>query len=124
MTAMMIAAIAALGAMQIFAFGTVEMERQGYRRQALGVLNGELEYWRARFQRMGTGESIDPGEAEARRRILIVDSSAGPSYSIEPILHLPSAEDGLKYQLLTVRVAYRKTDLADTVEVETRGYVR
>lgn len=124
MTALMIAAITALAFFQVFAFGTVQVERLGLRRQALGLLDGEMEYWRARFRSADAASPVHPGEAEARRRPVVMDEASGLTFQVDPEISPPRGDRGLKYQNVLVQVSYQRAEMADTVVLESRMYAR
>jgi len=126
MTALIITAVATVTAFQAFAYGAVELQRLGYRRQALGLLDGEMEYWRARFQQVDAANPVSPAEAGGRARNVILDPDAAMAFKVETnISDLKSQPQGqLQYQTVRVSVSYRKVDLADTLVLEGPQYVR
>jgi hypothetical protein len=124
MTAFLIVALAAMGFFQVFAFGAVHLERLGYRRQALGLLDGEMEYWRARFHGVESGNPVPPAEAEVRRREIEADPAAGIAFGVEPEVSPMERHRDLAFQTVRVRVTIRRSDVADTLTLENRLYVR
>jgi Tfp pilus assembly protein PilV len=123
MTAMVIAFLTFMAFFQLFAFGSVEVEKLGYRREALGLLKGEMEFWRARFQAAAADKKAVPSaEGEMRKRS--VRTAGGMVYLVDPEVNAPSRDRDLRYQRIRVRVSYSQADLADTLELETRQYVR
>jgi prepilin-type N-terminal cleavage/methylation domain-containing protein len=121
MLALMITAITSLAIFQLLAFGTVELEKLGYRREALGLLKGELEFWRARFQVASADAPVKPAEADIRSRL---ENLGGMEFRVEPEVSMPRQNRDLRYQEVRVRVSYSRGDLADTLDMETRQYVR
>lgn len=124
MTALVITALAALACIQVFAYGAVQLERLGYRRQALALLDGEMEFWRARFQGAAAGSPVSPAEAGNRRREVAMDPAYGPTFAVESEVSPLLRDRDLRYQQVNVRVSYRRLDAADTLELESRHYVR
>lgn len=122
MVALMITALASLACIQVFAYGAVQLERLSYRRQALALLDGEMEYWRARFQRVGTGSPVSPAEAPPRSRRVSMDPAFGPVFVLESEVHPPVGERD-RYQKVRVQVSYSRHDAADTLALEGRHYV-
>lgn len=124
MVALIITALAALACIQVFAYGAVQVERLSYRRQALALLDGEMEYWRARFQRAGAGSTVSPAEAAPRHREVSLDLEYGPAFAVESEVSPPLRDRDLRYQQVRVQVSYRRLDAADTLVLEGRHYVR
>jgi prepilin-type N-terminal cleavage/methylation domain-containing protein len=123
MTAMMIALLTFMAFFQLFAFGSIEVEKLGYRREALGLLKGEMEFWRARFQAAAADKlTVPPAEGELRKRS--VRTAGGMLFNVDPEVDAPSRDRDLRFQRIRVRVSYSQADLADTLELETRQYVR
>ncbi|MEO6097607.1 MAG: prepilin-type N-terminal cleavage/methylation domain-containing protein [Fibrobacteria bacterium] len=124
MTAMVIAFLSFMAFFQLFAFGSVEVEKLGYRREALGLLKGEMEFWRARFQAAAASDkkTVPPAEGELRKRS--VQNAGGMVFMVDPEVDSPSRDRDLRYQRIRVRVSYSQADLVDTLELETRQYVR
>jgi hypothetical protein len=123
MTAMAIAFLSFMAFFQLFAFGSVEVEKLGYRREALGLLKGEMEFWRARFQAAAADKKPVPSaEGEMRKRS--VQTAGGMVYKVDPEVDAPGRDRDLRYQWIRVRVSYSQADLVDTLELETRQYVR
>ena len=112
--------------LQSFAFGAIELERLGYRRQALAVLDGEMEYWRARFEQADIANEVSPREGLERNREVPLDEDNGLTLKVHSeIEHLDSnGGSHLAFQKVRVQVTYEKVDLADTLELETVLYVR
>ncbi len=115
--------------LQTFAFGTIELEKLGYRRQALALLDGEMEYWRARFAQADVANAVSGREAEDRDREVPLDPGKGLNLKIHsvvwPLQSKPVAgSPDLHCQRLRVEVTYRKVDLADTVYLDGPQYVR
>jgi prepilin-type N-terminal cleavage/methylation domain-containing protein len=124
MVALMITSLACLACIQVFAYGAMQLERLGYRRQALALLDGEMEYWRARFQRAGSGAEVSPAEAGDRRRELKMDPAFGPTFVVESAVDPVRREGDLHLQRVRVQVSYRRLDATDTLVLEGRHYVR
>ncbi len=126
MTALIITAVVAVAAFQGFAYGAVELQRLGYRRQALALLDGEMEYWRGRFQQVDAANPVSPAEAGARARNVILDPVSTLAFKVESdISDLKNRPDRhLRYQMVRVMVSYRQVDLADTLILEHAQYVR
>ncbi|HKP95257.1 MAG TPA: hypothetical protein VJ385_05815 [Fibrobacteria bacterium] len=120
--ALMIALLSAVAFFQLFAFGTIELEKLGYRREALELLKGEMEFWRARFQSASIDSPVRTDEAGRRARR--TQSPGGIEFQVEPEVSAPLQDRDLRYQELRVRVSYGRGDLADTVEMKTNQYVR
>lgn len=123
-TALMISAIATVACFQAFAYGAVQLERLGYRRQALGLLDGEMEYWRSRFQSADAEHPVDPAEAEDRNREVEPDPGAHLAFRVETEIGAARNENRFRVQRVEVRVTYEKADLADTLELKENLYVR
>lgn len=123
MTSLVIAALASLACIQVFAYGAVQLERLSYRRQALALLDGEMEYWRGRFQRAGAGSQVSPAEAGNRRQEVKMDPARGPTFVVESEVDPLRRERDLRFQRVRVRVSYRRHDAADTLLLEGRHYV-
>jgi hypothetical protein len=122
MTAMVIAFLSFMAFFQLFAFGSVEVEKLGYRREALGLLRGEMEFWRARFQTAAADkETVPSAEGEMRKRI---ETAGGMAFKVDPEVDEPIRDRDLRYQRIRVRVSFSQADLVDTLELETRQYVR
>lgn len=122
--ALMITALASLACIQVFAYGAVQLEQLSYRRQALALLDGEMEYWRARFQRAGEGSPVSPAEAVPRRRKVSLDPAYGPVFMVESEVHpLAGERERERYQKVRVQVSYGRHDAADTLALEGRHYV-
>ena len=124
MVALVITALGALGCIQVFAYGAVQLERLSYRRQALALLDGEMEYWRARFQRAGADNPVSPAEAGPRHREAPMDPEYGPAFAVESRVSPLLNDRNLSYQQVRVQVSYRRHDAADTLVLEGRHYVR
>ena len=123
-SALIITAVATVAAFQAFAYGAVELQRLGYRRQALGLLDGEMEYWRARFQQADGANAVSPAEAVERTRDVTLDPDAALPFKVETEISGLQHERDLRFQFVRVQVSYRKVDLADTLVLEGRQYVR
>jgi hypothetical protein len=125
-TALFVTLVGGLAFVQAFAYGAVQLERLGYRRQALALLDGEMEYWRGRFQRVAAGELVPAGETEARSRdVPPATPERGPGFRIEPELSGPRRDrrNNLRYQDLRVVVSYERAHATDTLVLESRFYV-
>lgn len=111
-----------------FAFGSVQVEEQGRRRQALALLDGEMEYWRARFQNADALNPVNPSEAEIRRRDVAaregMDGGPALSFHVEPELSPLQRDGDLRFQQLKVAVSYRLAGDMDTLALESRMYAR
>jgi prepilin-type N-terminal cleavage/methylation domain-containing protein len=115
--------------LQTFAFGAIELEKLGYRRQALALLDGEMEYWRARFQQADSANAVSVEEGSDRDRDVPLAPDHGLTVKVHTdigTLQRESMPDGgvLHYQNVGVYVTYKKVDLADTLFLEARQYVR
>jgi prepilin-type N-terminal cleavage/methylation domain-containing protein len=115
--------------LQTFAFGAIELEKLGYRRQALALLDGEMEYWRARFEQADSANAVPVAEGLDRDRDVPLDPDHGLTVKVHTDIHSLQREqmpDGgvLHYQIVGVQVTYEKVDLADTLSLESRLYVR
>lgn len=120
-----IAAITLAAFFNTFAFGSVQVEDLGRRRQALGILDGEMEYWRARFRNLEVAQPVEPDEADLRRRAVKVDESRNMVYRVEPEISPLLREGKLHYQAVSVRVLWQRPDSdEDTVSMESRMYAR
>jgi Tfp pilus assembly protein PilV len=123
MTAMVIAFLSFMAFFQLFAFGSMEVEKLGYRREALGLLRGEMEFWRARFEAAAFNKkTVSPAEGEVRKRS--VQIAGGMVFKVDPEVDAPVRDRDLRYQRIRVRVSFSQADLVDTLELETRQYVR
>jgi hypothetical protein len=121
--ALIITALIAVVSLQTFAFGSFELEKLRYRRQALALLDGEMEYWRARFRQAGAAHPVAPAEGPARDQE-VEDRTSGLIFRVHSDLWQLDHEGDLPYQDVEVQVSYRREDLADTVTLRTRHYVR
>ena len=121
--ALLIISIVTVGFFQAFAFGAVELERLGYRRQALALLEGEMEYWRARFEAADAEHPVSASEAAYRNGSITPDPGSRLAFSMHSQIGPPQGFPGLVYQKLSVRVSYSRADLADTLVLEARQYV-
>jgi hypothetical protein len=119
--ALAISAFTIVAVFQIFAFGAIELEKLGYRREALSLLKGEMEFWRARFQNASLNAPVNPGEADNRRRL--VASANGMAFNVDPNIDPIARNRDLRYQQVRVRVSYERGGLGDTLELETKQYV-
>ena len=122
-TALAIAGIATVACLQAFAYGAMELERLGYRRQALGLLDGEMEYWRARFQGADRSHPVVARESEAHR-IVQLDPEANLLFMVDAEISPLRPDRDFRYQDVGVRVSYTKADIADTLVLQKRYYVR
>jgi type II secretory pathway component PulK len=121
LVALVVTAVSIMAFFQLFAFGAIQIERLGYRREAMALLKGEMEFWRARFQSASLAHPVKGTEAQSRKRSLV--GGSGLPFLIEPTVESPVQDKDLKFQRLQVRVTYARVDLVDTVEMETRQYV-
>lgn len=124
MLAMMITLLAGISFFQLFAFGTVELEKLGYRREAMSLLTGEMEFWRARFQVASARNPVGPDEADRRRRT--IQSVNGMEFQVEPEVFPVVYQEGrtrLRYQKIHVSVSYARGDLTEDLALETDQYV-
>jgi prepilin-type N-terminal cleavage/methylation domain-containing protein len=112
--------------LQSFAFGAIELEKLGYRRQALAVLDGEMEYWRARFEQADIANEVSEREALERDREVPLDEDKGLTLKVHSEIGPLDSNGGshLASQKVRVQVTYEKVDLADTLDLETVLYVR
>jgi prepilin-type N-terminal cleavage/methylation domain-containing protein len=127
--ALVITAVMVAVSLQTFAFGAIEVEKLGYRRQALAVLDGEMEYWRARFEQADSANAVPAEEGLERDREVPLDPDHGLSVKVHTdikSLEHERVRDGsvLHFQKVEVHVTYEKVDLADTLSLESRLYVR
>jgi prepilin-type N-terminal cleavage/methylation domain-containing protein len=124
--ALVITGVIVAVSLQTFAFGAIELEKLGYRRQALAVLDGEMEYWRARFQQADSANPVSPREGLDRDREVPLDPGHMLSLKVHSEIEDPKARDDsrLPAQRVVVQVTYEKVDLADTLTLETFLYVR
>ena len=122
MLAMMIALISAVAFFQLFGFGAIELKKLEYRREALGLLKGELEFWHARFQSASKEAPVRPDEAgrSARR----IQNPVGIDFQVDPQISPPRQDRDLSYQELWVRVSYGRGDFEGILDVKTNQYVR
>jgi type II secretory pathway component PulJ len=119
--ALVVTSLSVMTFFQLFAFGAAQIEKLGYRREAMSMLKGELEFWRARFQTASVLHPVSVAEAEGRKRTVI--DGNGLSFEVASEIDPPARNQGMKYQRVRVQVSYARVDLADTVELETRLYV-
>ncbi len=119
--ALVVTSLSVMTFFQLFAFGAAQIEKLGYRREAMSMLKGELEFWRARFQTASALHPVSETEAEGRKRTIM--GGGGLGFEVDSEIDPPARDKGMKYQRIRVRVSYARLDLADTVELETRQYV-
>lgn len=124
--ALVITALMVGVSLQTFAYGAIELEKLGYRRQALAVLDGEMEYWRARFGQADSANGVAEREGEDREREVPLDADHGLTLKVHSEISRPDLDPAtrLHYQVVRVSVTYEKVDLADTLSLESRLYVR
>lgn len=121
MVALIVTTLSLMAFFQLFAFGTVQIEKLGYRREAMAMLKGEMEFWRARFQTASATYPVRSNEAENRKRSIA--GGDGMEFQISPTVDLPIRDRDLQFQRVQVRVSYARLDVVDTLELETRHYV-
>jgi prepilin-type N-terminal cleavage/methylation domain-containing protein len=122
--ALVITGVMVAVSLQTFAFGAIELEKLGYRRQALAMLDGEMEYWRARFEQADSANAVPAQEASDRDREVPLDPENALNLRVHSEISQLRNERELHYQDVRVQVTYEKVDLADTLFLEGRLYVR
>jgi prepilin-type N-terminal cleavage/methylation domain-containing protein len=113
--------IAAFGFFNMFAFGEIGLEKQGRRNQALAAMQGEMEYWRARFALAGNA-GIAPAEAARRKRKFYLGENEPYPAELVPMVFPRERQGDVTYQRVAVAVIWGVSDENDTVSLEGRFY--
>lgn len=119
--ALLIVLLSVLAFFHLFTYGTMQLEKQGRRRQALAVLQGEMEFWRARFAVAGEA-GVAPSEALARARKLDLGESAPKPAELRSALTPRQRRGDLSFQLAQVAVIWGHPGEEDTLRLESAFY--
>jgi prepilin-type N-terminal cleavage/methylation domain-containing protein len=116
--------VAGTALLRTFSFGTLIVEKEGLRRQALPVVQAELE--KIRHISDHGRIYLSPGIRDSNttlRRMVHTEEIAVPA-TIQINVTEAAQDNGLRYQNVEVKVFYTHGDITDTIRLASRMYQR
>ncbi len=116
--------VAGTALLRTFSFGTLIIEKQGLRRQAIPFVQAALEETRRKSHH---GRNLlMPGSRDSSiyfLRAIQTEEVAVPA-TIRTQVSEPAPDNGLQYQNVEVKVFYTHGEISDTIRLATRMYHR
>jgi hypothetical protein len=119
-TAIVIVAVSLIGLYQAFGYGRLYIEKMGIRRQALCMVQAEMEYWRDIAAR--NPDLLSAVHANERVRTALLGEERKLRAFIEPHVGNPAYDNGLRYREVSVALTYDGGNFGDSLGLCTKMY--
>jgi prepilin-type N-terminal cleavage/methylation domain-containing protein len=119
LAAFLIVSIAFVGLAQSYFYGAVFVNRAGKQRQMLGLLQGELDYWK----RQHLFSPYVPLNPVSRDSLILLDEESGRRVRLNSVVSPVQIHDGLRYQELDVNLVTIGAIRPDSLHINTRIYI-